>query len=590
MSKGVERKRNPSAQARRNLARAYHHEAREELQAALAECEAALRLAGDWAEAHNLHGIVLDGLGRESEALAAYAGALRLDPTFQEARENLAELEAELAREESPAPSLGGGSLDLEPASVEPIATLPDTPTLAPPSGRAPACDACGRSDETLREVLYPYVVSLLIFTFRRGFAGRWCRRHRDLRLGLASLITVTVGWLGIPWGLFYTPLALLHLARGGTRLEDSNVELLTDLAGHKLSAGKPKEAAACLEECLKYEERPKVVTSLRELYEVHGVAGSGPTAALAGSFLRVLLLSALMGGAIGLIDFAITVGPLALFEEGSFLLAIVSWIPFMVLLYFGGLVLARLVEGGLTRARCRHAGLASALGVLSALLVTYGVLQGAALGAALDGSGPGVSFHSLGDLLLTTGAILTSGGALTAASMLRSAGLVDLIYLGLLLVAGVYCLALGLSTAQSTARWQQRLATARMGLIPDRVPSASPGWAAVTGTVVVLVLLGVLFPHGHLAAEHRASALVEDGLAFLEAGDLEGATDNLEEAVRVKPDLPEAHYVLAWCYAFGGDATAAITEFEEVMRLDPARRRKGARGPGLGLPYSGGG
>jgi Flp pilus assembly protein TadD len=68
------------------------------LEAALTECEAALRLASDWAEAHNLHGIILEGLGRRPEALAAYAEAIRLDLAFQEAQENLAELEADLAR------------------------------------------------------------------------------------------------------------------------------------------------------------------------------------------------------------------------------------------------------------------------------------------------------------------------------------------------------------------------------------------------------------------------------------------------------------------------------------------------------------
>lgn len=572
MSSSSGRRKNPSAAARRHLKQAYRHDDREELEQALLECEAALGLAGDWAEAHNLHGIVLDGLGRRREALAAYTEALRLDPSFDEARENLSELEAELSGEGRPPPISNGE----QPAPAEPAAALR-------PAGHAPACEACGRQDETLREVLYPYVVSALIVTFRRAYAGRWCRRHRDLRLGLAGLITVTLGWLGFPWGLFYTPLALIKLARGGAELEDSNVELLNDLAGHKLAAGKPKEAAACLEECLRYGEQPQVLASLRNLYQTHSAAIPSPGVGLAGSFLRVMLLSALLGGAIGLADFAITVGFTVLFAEGSFLVTIVSWIPFVMLLYFGGMVLARLIEGSLARCRCCNAELASALGILSALLAIYGVLQGAALGDALYGWIWGANANSTGDLLLAAGAVLTSGGALMAADMLARGSLVDMIYMALLLVAGVYYVALLLSTAHSAARWQQRLAVARQGILPDRAPAPAHGWAAMAGAVVLVALLGLFFPHGQLASQYTAWALMDEGAALLESGDLQGATIKFEEAVRTGPDLPEAHFHLAWCYAVGGEAVAAIAEFEEATRLNP-----GEAGPheGLGWVY----
>jgi Flp pilus assembly protein TadD len=85
-----------SAQARQHLEQAYAWEERDELENALRECEAAIRLAPDWAEAHNLHGILLEALGQTREAVTAYGEAVRLDPTFLEARENLQEAEAEL--------------------------------------------------------------------------------------------------------------------------------------------------------------------------------------------------------------------------------------------------------------------------------------------------------------------------------------------------------------------------------------------------------------------------------------------------------------------------------------------------------------
>jgi tetratricopeptide (TPR) repeat protein len=67
-----------------------------ELAAALNECDQALRAAPQWAEAHNLRGIVLDEMGRTGEAIAAYREALRLDPALGDAAANLAEAQAEL--------------------------------------------------------------------------------------------------------------------------------------------------------------------------------------------------------------------------------------------------------------------------------------------------------------------------------------------------------------------------------------------------------------------------------------------------------------------------------------------------------------
>ena len=48
---------------------------------------------------------------------------------------------------------------------------------------QVPACQECGRQDETLRVVAYPFVVSLVLVTFRRNFAGVWCGVHRPKHL-----------------------------------------------------------------------------------------------------------------------------------------------------------------------------------------------------------------------------------------------------------------------------------------------------------------------------------------------------------------------------------------------------------------------
>ncbi len=119
-------------------------------------------------------------------------------------------------------------------------------------------CSVCGRQDETLRDSIFPWVASALLVTTRRTFVGRWCGRHRRVQLGLAALITSTVGWLGVPWGVIHTPLTLIKLAGGGEDLSEENARLLKDLAHYKQRSGDKEGALACLEESLKLADSPE--------------------------------------------------------------------------------------------------------------------------------------------------------------------------------------------------------------------------------------------------------------------------------------------------------------------------------------------
>jgi tetratricopeptide (TPR) repeat protein len=83
------------AEARQHLEQAYLAEEEDDFENALRECDLALQFAPNWAEAHNLRGIVLEALGRAEEAIAAYREAIRLDPGFDDARQNLREATAE---------------------------------------------------------------------------------------------------------------------------------------------------------------------------------------------------------------------------------------------------------------------------------------------------------------------------------------------------------------------------------------------------------------------------------------------------------------------------------------------------------------
>ena len=65
------------------------------LKKALARCDQAIAYLPESAAAHNLRGLILDGLGRTPEAILAYQEALRLNPQDAEAQANLTDATAE---------------------------------------------------------------------------------------------------------------------------------------------------------------------------------------------------------------------------------------------------------------------------------------------------------------------------------------------------------------------------------------------------------------------------------------------------------------------------------------------------------------
>jgi hypothetical protein len=64
----------------------------------------------------------------------------------------------------------GHGLPDNGSTSGSPMSAIEQAAPLLPPGPIA--CQLCGRQDETLRVVLYPYVISVVVVTFRRSFAG----------------------------------------------------------------------------------------------------------------------------------------------------------------------------------------------------------------------------------------------------------------------------------------------------------------------------------------------------------------------------------------------------------------------------------
>jgi hypothetical protein len=88
---------------------------------------------------------------------------------------------------------------------------------LARSAGLSPA-ELSAEIDKGGRIVRFEYCISLLIVTLRREAGpvlirpGRWAWPH-SLPY---NLISVVMGWWGIPWGLIFTPLTVWNNFRGG--------------------------------------------------------------------------------------------------------------------------------------------------------------------------------------------------------------------------------------------------------------------------------------------------------------------------------------------------------------------------------------
>lgn len=76
--------------------------------------------------------------------------------------------------------------------------------------------------EEELRQggrfVVYQYVISVLVLTFRRSSAIIYLPPGASAAArGLPyTLITLLLGWWGFPWGFIYTPAALFTNLTGG--------------------------------------------------------------------------------------------------------------------------------------------------------------------------------------------------------------------------------------------------------------------------------------------------------------------------------------------------------------------------------------
>jgi Flp pilus assembly protein TadD len=461
------------------------------------------------------------------------------------------------------------------PPVQEAAASSPAPPALE----SAPACSVCGRQDETLRLVAFPFVFSLVIVTYRRAFSGLWCRRHRTRYWFLSSLITATAGWFGIPFGFFYTPLTLYKLARGGEQPADRNQHLLQVLAGHKLRTGDAEGAIRCLEEALRLRDDEAGRRRVQELYAERGPAGVQQARPAARSAARppawplfaAILGAVLLGLTIGLLSSGATAAFSALFaEEGNLLVVVLSWVPWLALLFLGGLALSQVVGWALQRGACRQIALGVALATVLALVVLYGTQQGEVLGIILQDTLAGTALEMPAPGILGPLSVLALGGGIFFVERVSGGTGSAVIHLVIAVVAIGYYLAVSVQAARDAVRWNQALAAVRAGGQPPRVPVLQRGWLAIAAVFMcAIVSVGALPLYSILslgAAGERLGQITD----LYQQGEEDQALAQLEALAEGQPDLPMLRTVLAMAYINRGKFDNAAEALQRAASGQP--------------------
>jgi hypothetical protein len=134
------------------------------------------------------------------------------------------------------------------------------------PFGFPVACQKCGRSDASLRWSAFPYVISIVILTFRRGWGGLFCGQCRRREMFKAKLLTLFLGWWGVPWGVFYT-LGVLFKSDNGDVPADVNADYLKALGAYFLQSGQIGEALLTFNSSLHLRRDSQLEQLVKDLF-----------------------------------------------------------------------------------------------------------------------------------------------------------------------------------------------------------------------------------------------------------------------------------------------------------------------------------
>lgn len=352
------------------------------------------------------------------------------------------------------------------------------------------SCQVCNGQDETLRLISYPFVFSLVIITFRRMFHGVYCSRHANRYFFLATLITMTVGWMGIPFGLIFTPVTLFNLYNSDKRLRPANAKLLLEIAKAKQEKGHTREAAVFYQESLWLNgKESRQVDSSPDLPAL--VVFDKPeflvqVFSLLGGFSAAWLL----GFLIGLIDGMISTPFVDLQGQISVLVIIFSYIPLLLMLFFGGFVLARFVRWMLERTLITSHWVGRMVAGFTSLISFYAILVGNLFFFVQAGSGQ--MAESLMDYIRINGLLLVHGGWLTLNGLIRQGNAADLLFVVLVIFGWMSFFWLSRDWAQQTVQWRRTLQKIERGEALNS--GALVGVSAVLIVGIIVLILGLIF------------------------------------------------------------------------------------------------
>lgn len=175
----------------------------------------------------------------------------------------------------------------------------PRSQTDTPP-GFPTHCQKCGASDATLRLAVFPYVISIVILTFRRAWSGIYCARCSSQKMTEAKLLSLLFGWWGIPFGIIYT-LGVLFKSSQGDVPPEANGPYLRALGAYFLKTGRIADAEQALTASLRFQYDQDIATTYRQIFgrdpdlKKHRGSGSGAIfgiAAVAGLIILVIVFS----------------------------------------------------------------------------------------------------------------------------------------------------------------------------------------------------------------------------------------------------------------------------------------------------------
>lgn len=330
-------------------------------------------------------------------------------------------------------------------------------PTAIHSPASTPACSICGRQDETVRSVVFPFVISVVVLTFRRAFSGTWCGAHRRQYQSLAALITAALGWIGIPFGFIYTPGALFKLARGGDQPAGINADQLLNIADHKLRQNDPDGALKCYQECLKFREDETALSRIKQILDNSPASGEIKKNTDAKIYLGMLFRTFLVGVVIGILDQTITLlmAPLLNYSE-NLLVVFFSWVPFLVLVSLGAVLLVQIIERALSKIAVTKKGRFSTLAILAGVLTVYGIMHGSAIADSAFYYLSGGPIESLTVEIIISLLTILVGGLSWLFYSFEILYTSDIIYLILMGVILVFYLISARNVAVKTYQWRE--------------------------------------------------------------------------------------------------------------------------------------